>query len=97
MTINDIGHRPAAVLPEDARILAVIREVDAHLGIETRLEQSSTDANVPFALGIEAVCVGAGGRGGGTHSAAEWFDPEGRVLGLQRILLTLLMLAGEVD
>jgi tripeptide aminopeptidase len=97
VTINDIGHRPAAVLPEDARILAVIREVDAHLGIETRLEQSSTDANVPFALGIEAVCVGAGGRGGGTHSAAEWFDPEGRVLGLQRILLTLLMLAGEVD
>ena len=95
VTINDIGHRPAAVLPEDARILAVIREVDAHLGIETRLEQSSTDANVPFALGIEAVCVGAGGRGGGTHSAAEWFDPEGRVLGLQRILLTLLMLAKE--
>jgi acetylornithine deacetylase/succinyl-diaminopimelate desuccinylase-like protein len=95
VTINDIGHRPAAILAEDTRILAAIREVDAHLGIQTRLEQSSTDANVPFALGIEAVCIGAGGRGGGTHSAAEWFDPEGRLLGLQRILLTVLMLAGE--
>jgi acetylornithine deacetylase/succinyl-diaminopimelate desuccinylase-like protein len=93
VTLNDIGHRPAAHLPEDAHILAAIREVDLHLGIQTRLEQSSTDANVPFALGIEAVCIGAGGRGGGTHSAAEWFDPEGRALGLQRILLTLLMLA----
>jgi tripeptide aminopeptidase len=94
VTINDIGHRPAASLPDEARILQVIREVDAHLGIQTRLEQSSTDANVPFALGIEAACVGAGGRGGGTHSTAEWFDPTGRLLGLQRILLTLLMLAG---
>jgi tripeptide aminopeptidase len=95
VTIHDIGHRPAAVLPEDARILQAIRQVDAHLGIQTRFEQSSTDANVPFALGIEALCVGAGGQGGGTHSAAEWFDPEGRLLGLQRILLTVLMLAGE--
>jgi tripeptide aminopeptidase len=95
VTLNDIGHRPAAVLATDAKILRAIREVDAHLGIQTRLEQSSTDANVPFALGIEAVCIGAGGRGGGTHSATEWFDPEGRLLGLQRILLTVLMLAGE--
>jgi len=95
VTIHDIGHRPAAMLPDDARILQVIREVDAHFGIQTRPEQSSTDANVPFALGIEAVCIGAGGSGGGTHSIAEWFDPEGRLLGLQRILLTVLMLAGE--
>ncbi len=95
VAITDIGHRPAAALPENARILAVLREVDQHLGIATRLEQSSTDANVPFSLGIEAVCIGAGGRGGGTHSTAEWFDPEGRVLGLQRILLATIALAGE--
>ncbi len=93
-TVNDIGHRPAASLPKDARILEVLGAVDRHLGIVSRLERSSTDANVPLSMGLEAVCIGGGGSGGGTHSSAEWYCPEGRALGLKRILLTALVLAG---
>jgi acetylornithine deacetylase/succinyl-diaminopimelate desuccinylase-like protein len=96
-TINDIGHRPAASLPPGARILGVIREVDRELGITSRLEQSSTDANVPLAMGLEAVCIGGGGSGGGTHSMSEWYDPTGRELGLRRLLLAALELAGVAD
>jgi len=64
------------------------------LGNRSRLERSSTDANIPLSLGIPAVSLGAGGRSGGAHSLAEWYDPAGRELGLQRILLTLLQVAG---
>ena len=95
--MKDIGHRPAASLPPDARILQVIRDVDRHLGIASRLEQSSTDANVPLSMGLEAVCIGGGGSGGGTHSMSEWYDPAGRVLGLKRVMLSALELAGVVE
>jgi tripeptide aminopeptidase len=90
--IKEIGSRPAGVLPEGASILAYLRAVDAHLGIRSRLDTSSTDANIPLFLGIPAVSIGAGGMGGGAHTPQEWFRPEGRDLGLKRILLTLVLL-----
>ena len=58
---------------------------------------SSTDANIPLHLGIPAVSIGAGGLGGGAHTPQEWFKPEGRDLGLKRILLTLMLLLREHD
>jgi di/tripeptidase len=66
--------------------------VDAHLGIRSYLDCSSTDANVPLSMGLPALSIGAGGLGGGAHTAGEWYSPEGRELGLQRILLILCML-----
>ena len=92
--IASIGSRPAAELREGARILEVVRAVDAHLGNASRLHRASTDANVPLSLGLEAVSLGAGGAGGGAHTLHEWYDPGGRALALQRILLTALTLAG---
>ena len=92
--IRVIGRRPAGELPSTARILEIFRAVDAHLGIKTSLQRSSTDANVPISLGIEAVAVGGGGRSGASHSLREWYDPTGREVGLKRILLATLLLAG---
>ena len=69
--------------------------MDAHLGIRSHLDCSSTDANIPLSLGLPAVAIGAGGSGGGAHTTAEWFRPEGRDLGLKRIFLTLLLLRRE--
>src|SRR5262249_11627678 len=89
---REIGSRPAAALPEHAPILQYVRAVDAHLGIRSHLDCSSTDANIPLSMGIPAIAIGAGGVGGGAHTTTEWFSPEGRDLGLKRILLTLLLL-----
>lgn len=89
-----IGQRPAGELPATARILDVFRAVDTHLGINTSFQRSSTDANIPISLGIEAVAVGGGGRSGASHSLQEWYVPEGRDQGLKRILLALVLLAG---
>lgn len=90
--VREIGSRPAARLPNDAPIVMRIRSVDAHLGIRSRLDCASTDANIPLSMGIPAVCIGAGGQGGGAHTAAEWYRSEGRDLGLKRVLLTLALL-----
>jgi acetylornithine deacetylase/succinyl-diaminopimelate desuccinylase-like protein len=89
---REIGSRPAAVLPQQAPILQYARAVDAHLGVRSYLDCSSTDANLPLSMGIPAIAIGAGGQGGGAHTTGEWFSPEGRDLGLKRILLTLLLL-----
>ncbi|SRR5579883_767893 len=90
--LKEIGSRPAAALPESAAILHYIRAVDAHLGIRSHVDCSSTDANIPMSLGIPAIAIGAGGLGGGAHTTQEWFRPEGRDLGLKRIFLLLLLL-----
>jgi tripeptide aminopeptidase len=90
--IREIGNRPASSLPADSPLLRTIRAVDAHLGIRARLDCSSTDANIPLSMGIPAVSIGAGGKGGGAHTVAEWYRPDGRDLGLKRILLTAAML-----
>jgi di/tripeptidase len=58
------------------------------------MRRASTDANIPISMGREALTLGAGGSGGGAHTLREWFDPAGRSLGLKRILLAILALAG---
>ena len=89
-----IGDRPAGELGPNARLLQVLRAVDAHLGNVAQVQRASTDANIPLSLGREAVAIGGGGSGGGAHTLQEWFDCSGRELGLKRILLSLLVLAG---
>ncbi len=89
-----IGNRPAADLPVDSQLLKAIRAVDAQLNNTARIQRASTDANIPLSLGREAIAIGAGGGGGGAHTIGEWYDPIGRDLGLKRILLLILTLAG---
>jgi len=92
--VNMIGARPGGELPEDSPLLLAVRSADRFLGNRSRLERSSTDANIPLSMGIPAIALGGGGRGGGAHSLNEWYDPSGREVGLKRILLTLLAVAG---
>jgi acetylornithine deacetylase/succinyl-diaminopimelate desuccinylase-like protein len=94
--IKEIGSRPGGQLPEGAPLLNVVRAVDAHLGIRSRLDCASTDANIPLSLGMPAVSIGAGGQGGGAHTASEWFHPDGREFGLKRVLLIASSLAASL-
>jgi acetylornithine deacetylase/succinyl-diaminopimelate desuccinylase-like protein len=92
--ITVLGERPAGELPAASPLLAAIRAVDAHLGIQSQLQRASTDANIPLSLGLEAVSLGSGGSGGGAHTVHEWFDPAGREQALKRLTLLILLLAG---
>lgn len=89
-SVTNIGNRPAAQLAADSPILDALRAVDRHLGLQSGVRLGSTDANIPIALGIPAVSMGAGGDGGGAHTLAEWYDPKDRELGLRRVLLLTL-------
>ena len=92
-----LGSRPGGELSPDSPLLAALRAADEFVGNQSRIERSSTDANVPLSLGIEAISIGAGGNGGGAHSLQEWYDSAGRELGLKRALLTILGISGVVE
>ncbi|HLW98895.1 MAG TPA: hypothetical protein VKR82_09630, partial [Candidatus Acidoferrales bacterium] len=74
--------------------LRAVLDADRVLGNQSRVERSSTDANIPLSLGIPAIGLGCGGRAGGAHTTSEWYDPAGREVGMQRVLLTLVSAAG---
>lgn len=92
-----LGSRPGGELAPDSQLLAALRAADEFVGNQSRLERSSTDANIPLSLGIDAISIGAGGNGGGAHSLQEWYDPAGRETGLKRALLTLLGVSGIAE
>jgi acetylornithine deacetylase/succinyl-diaminopimelate desuccinylase-like protein len=92
-----LGVRPGGELPDDSPLLAAVSAADHFLGNRSRFERSSTDANIPLAAGMHAIAIGAGGQSANAHSVGEWYDPAGRELGLRRVLLTLLGVAGVLS
>jgi len=94
--LETLGNRPGGELAAGSPLLAALRAADEFVGNQSRLERASTDANIPLSLGIDAIAIGAGGNGGGAHSLQEWYEPDGRETGLQRVLLTLFGGSGVV-
>ena len=94
LKISVMGVRPAGELPENSALLAALLAADNQLNNRSRRERSSTDANIPLSVGIPAISIGAGGRSGGAHTLEEWYESTGREMGLQRVALTLLGIAG---
>ncbi len=85
-----IGDRPAGQTEAGALIVEAADAATRAVGVEPRRAASSTDANVPMALGIPAVGMGAGGRSGGMHTTDEWYENEGGPEGIERALLVAL-------
>jgi di/tripeptidase len=92
--IRELGARPGGKLADESPLLRTVQAVDAHLHIRSRVDCASTDANVPLSLGVPAISIGTGGQGGGAHTSQEWYQPDGRELGLRRVLLILVALDG---
>jgi len=92
--LDSLGERPGGELAANSALLAALRAADEFVGNQSRVERASTDANIPLSLGIEAIAIGAGGSGGGAHSLQEWYESDGREVGLKRVLLTLLASSG---
>ena len=94
LKVDLIGERPSGETPSDSPLVELAVEATKVLGVEPRLDQSSTDSNLPTSLGIPAITLGAGGTSGSSHTLAEWYDPTDRDLGLKRALLVMLGLVG---
>jgi tripeptide aminopeptidase len=95
--VDLLGSRPGGELAPDSPLLAALRAADDYVGNQSRIERSSTDANIPLSTGIDAISIGAGGTGGGAHSLQEWYEPAGREMGLKRALLTLIGISGIAE
>ncbi len=91
-----IGERPAGGTPPDAAIVGLTDAAITALGFKPEHDASSTDSNIPMSLGIPAVTIGSGGKGGRAHALDEWIDVEkGESLkGMQVGLVALLAVAG---
>jgi acetylornithine deacetylase/succinyl-diaminopimelate desuccinylase-like protein len=94
LKLDLIGERPTGETPADSPLVELAMEATKMMGIEPRLDQSSTDSNLPISLGIPAITLGAGGASGCSHTLAEWYEPRGRELGLKRALLVILGVVG---
>ncbi len=89
-----VGDRPSGETDVTSRIVRAAIECSRALGIEPRLDCSSTDSNIPISLGIPAITLGVGGISSNCHSLTEWYESAGRELGLKRLLMVTVALAG---
>jgi acetylornithine deacetylase/succinyl-diaminopimelate desuccinylase-like protein len=90
-----IGDRPSGELSADHPLVVSAIEAKQLIDREPELAAASTDANVPIAMGIPAIAIGAGGRGGDAHTPGEWYDNVDGPLGIARAM-TILATAAEL-
>ncbi len=91
-----LGDRPSGMTPRAHPLVRAAVAANRALGRDAELASASTDANVPIALGIPAIALGAGGKAGDAHLATEWFENVEGALGIIRALLVTAAMA-EVD
>lgn len=92
--IKKIGDRPSGKIEPTVPLVQRAMAVSTYLGAKPRLDVSSTNANTPISLGVPAITIGSGGKGGNVHSLNEWWLNDKGYLGLQNVLLVLLAEAG---
>ena len=88
-----VGDRPSGVTPRTHPLVLAAVAANRVLGRDAELASASTDANVPIALGIPAIALGAGGKGGDAHLATEWYENTEGALGIVRALLVTVAMA----
>jgi acetylornithine deacetylase/succinyl-diaminopimelate desuccinylase-like protein len=97
-TVTPIGNRPAGQTDQTQDVVQSARAaIEAH-GYRVHYDYSSTDANIPMSLGIPAIRIGSGGRGGRAHSLDEWIDVEPResIRGMTAGLAAVLAVADMI-
>jgi acetylornithine deacetylase/succinyl-diaminopimelate desuccinylase-like protein len=91
--VTIIGDRPCGELAESHPLVQMAIRATRGVEREPDLAMSSTDANVPISLGIPAIAIGAGGKGGDTHTASEWFENVDGIRGVARAMAILCEVA----
>jgi tripeptide aminopeptidase len=90
--LETIGERPAGVVPVESPVVQIAARTLATLGLEASFDASSTDANVPIAAGVPAVCIGLT-TGGNVHRTDEFIDLGPVPDGLAQLALVTLALS----
>ena len=92
-----VGDRPSGVTPRDSTIVQTATAAIRAAGMTPTYSYSSTDSNIPISLGIPAITIDSGGRGGRSHALDEWIDVEktSSLRGIEAALLLILALSGS--
>jgi tripeptide aminopeptidase len=93
--VTRIGQRPGGETPAEHPLVAAAAEATRLVGRLPELSIASTDANAPIGLGIPAIAIGAGGRGGDAHAITEWFENAHGTVGVARAL-TIVVTATQL-
>jgi tripeptide aminopeptidase len=96
VNVRRVGDRPSGLTPRTHPLVQTAVAATRALGHEHQLACASTDANVPIALGVPAVALGAGGRAGDAHLPSEWYENVDGARGVVRALLVTAAVAGVV-
>jgi acetylornithine deacetylase/succinyl-diaminopimelate desuccinylase-like protein len=88
-----VGDRPSGLTPRTHPLVQTAVAATRAVGHDHQLACASTDANVPIALGVPAVALGAGGRAGDAHLPTEWYENDKGALGIVRALLVTAAMA----
>src|SRR5213592_2043652 len=94
--IQLLGDRPSGMTPRAHPLVQAAVAANRALGRDAELASASTDANVPIALGIPTIALGAGGKAGDAHLATEWFENVEGAPGRFRALLVTAAMAEVV-
>jgi len=94
LKLDLIGERPTGETPPNSFLVELAQEATRAVGLRPRLDQASTDSNLPISMGIPAITLGAGGHAGSSHTLDEWYDGRERNKGLKRGLLVMLGMVG---
>jgi acetylornithine deacetylase/succinyl-diaminopimelate desuccinylase-like protein len=86
------GDRPTGATSERAALVQTAAAVVRHVGGTPTFGASSTDANLPMSLGIPAITIDSGGRGGRAHALDEWIDVD-KAVSLRGLRIALLLIA----
>ncbi len=92
--VEMVGNRPSGRLPMDSPLVQRASAVISEFGGTPEYDSSSTNANIPFSLGVPAVTIGRGGSGGNGHAPDEWWVNENGAAAIQQALLLLVAQAG---
>ncbi|HWC75596.1 MAG TPA: M20/M25/M40 family metallo-hydrolase [Gemmatimonadales bacterium] len=93
LAVDRVGDRPSGLTPRTHPLVQTAVAATRALGHDHQLACASTDANVPIALGVPAVALGAGGRAGDAHLPTEWYENDKGALGIVRALLVTVAMA----
>src|SRR5467141_1460086 len=94
--IQLLGDRPSGVTPRTHPLVQAAIAANRVLGKDAELTSASTDANVPIALGVPAIALGAGGKAGDAHLTSERYENTEGALGIVQALLVTAAVA-EVE
>jgi len=91
-----VGDRPGGVIPADTPIIRTTLDTLQELGLDPQLSAGSTDANIPIAEGIPAICIGLT-TGEHAHRIDEYIDIPPLATGLKQLALLVARVGSETD